>query len=91
MVEYELPGEPLVDVFPANVERRVFHGVDVLRIIGARSQVTATTAMLEELYPHDEKVTLGDAQLVGYARGAGGMKSVPMWELIVLRKVKGCE
>jgi hypothetical protein len=88
-MKYELPGEPLTDVFPAHVETVVFHGVEVTRIVGTEEQVTGTTNMLDELYGHDERRTFGDAQHIGYCRVGPGTAPIPMYALIVLRKVFG--
>lgn len=87
MVKYELPGEPLIDMFPAHVEIIRFQGVDVYRIIGDEGQITDTTKIIDDLYSDDAKRTFGDAMHIGYGRARGGRKPIPMYELIVLRKV----
>ncbi len=89
MPKHHFPGEPLNSVFPAEVEVVEFHGVEVLRLYGTEAQVSETTKMLDELYPDDDKRTFCDAEVSGFVNlDSDGKRSLmPMYELIVLRKV----
>ncbi len=90
MVTYDLSGEPLRQAFPAYVEITAFHGVQVFTIQGTKDEIEATTKTLDELYPDDDRRCLHDeARFAGYLpiEENGRKHAVPIYQLIVLRKV----
>ena len=59
MPDFTLPGEPLTVAFAAETRCQQFHDVAVFQFMGTEEQLKESTRQLEELYPDEEKATLG--------------------------------
>ena len=54
-----MPGEPMTVAFAATARCQQFHDVAVFQFMGTEEQIKESTTQLNELYPTEEKATLG--------------------------------
>lgn len=89
MKKQELKGEIVSGSFPAKVESTLFEGVEVLRIMGSEESIRNTTKILERMYPRAKMACFGEARFWDYQKvdKAGLVKLLPIYELIVMRRV----
>ncbi len=81
LVEYTMPGEPMTVAFAAETRCQQFHETAVFQFMGTMEQIKESTDQLNELYPTEEKATLGkDATWLGQTGG------INFYSLVVMVK-----